>query len=299
MKLPEQFVQNIKHVHKAKGKKWLNRLPDLISECADRWDLHIHPHFDLSYSYVSPAMTRNQREVVIKLGIPDEEFNNSLEALKLFDGNGVVQLIDAVPEKGMLLMERITPGTMLALQKDDKQATRIATQVMKKIWKPAPLKCCLPTTLKREESLATLINEYPEGIGPIQLKTLEEALDIFKYMNQQMETRYLLHGDLHHYNILKASGESWVAIDPKGLIGEREYDVIQFLLNKLPEGEVASAIQNRMEIFADELNLNFQKIALWGYAHSVLATAWTVQDDGSYDEIFFKTIDVFKDIAAI
>lgn len=40
----------------------------------------------------------------------------------------------------------------------------------------------------------------------------------------------LLHGDLHHYNILQRQSE-WLAIDPKGIIGEREFEIGTFLKN--------------------------------------------------------------------
>lgn len=45
----------------------------------------------------------------------------------------------------------------------------------------------------------------------------------------------LLHGDPHHGNILAAEREPWLAIDPKGGIGEAEYGVIPFLMNHVPE----------------------------------------------------------------
>jgi streptomycin 6-kinase len=85
-----------------------------------------------------------------------------------------------------------------------------------------------------------------------------------------------------------------LAIDPKGLIGDREYDLIQFLLNKLPTANLTEVIEKRIDIFVEELNLDKKAIISWGFAHAVLATCWTVQDDGSYSEAFFDTINVFK-----
>lgn len=296
IQLPDQWIQNIEHVHKEEGKRWLKRLPERIRECEKRWQLKVMDPFELSYNFVAPAKGTDGNEYVLKLGFPDEDFKTSVKALSLFKGNGMVQVIDGDPNEGMILMERITPGTPLALLEDDMEATQIAADLMRRLWKPASKTCDLPTTKKREKSLADLYRNYPDGIGPINGQTLEEALNVFKSMNQIMENPYLLHGDLHHYNMLKAGEEQWIAIDPKGLIGDREYDVIQFLLNQLPENHKTLTIRKRIEIFSERLNLDSQKIALWGFAHSVLATAWTVQENGNYNETFFKTIDVFKHI---
>jgi streptomycin 6-kinase len=113
-------------------------------------------------------------------------------------------------------------------------------------------------------------------------------------MNAMPDKSYLLHGDLHHYNILTAAREPWLAIDPKGLIGDREYDVIQYLLNKLPNGDSTHVIEKRIDIFVKELNLDKKRMLSWGFAHSVLATCWTVQEDGRYNEPFFDAIHIFK-----
>lgn len=90
-----------------------------------------------------------------------------------------------------------------------------------------------------------------------------------------------------------------MAIDPKGLIGDREYDVIQYLLNKLPEDNVASVIEQRINIFTEELNLDKQKIIRWGFAHSVLANCWTVEENGRYNKAFFDAIQVFRQLANV
>ena len=42
-----------------------------------------------------------------------------------------------------------------------------------------------------------------------------------------------MHGDFHHHNIL-ASARGPLAIDPKPMLGEPEYDVPSFLWNPLP-----------------------------------------------------------------
>lgn len=292
--LPKQFVNTIKAVHKEKGEKWLAEFDGLISECENRWQMEIMPSFDLSYNFVAPAKRRDGKDLVIKLAVPSEEFHIEVEALTLFNGCGIVKVIDVDSEKGVLILERLIPGTTLALLENDEEATYIASQLMKKLWMPTPISSRIPTTAGRERELLRIIQDNPNGIGPIPIEILQEALETYTEMNRTMDQPFLLHGDLHHYNILKSTSQSWLAIDPKGLIGEREFDVIQFLLNKLPAENIAAVIDKRINIFVEELGLDRKRILSWGFAHSVLATCWTIEEGNKYNETFFKMIYTFK-----
>lgn len=295
--LPEHFIRTIKAVHKEKGEKWLAEFDSLIAECENRWQMEIMPPFDLSYNFVAPARRKNGTELVIKLVVPNEEFLVEVESLALFNGRGIVKIIDVDYEKGILILERLIPGTTLASLENDEEATYIASQVMRKLWMPVSITSRIPTTAGREQALLKIYQENQEGIGPISKGLLEEALETFTSMISTQNQPYLLHGDLHHYNILSVNNQSWLAIDPKGLVGDREYDVIQFLLNKLPKENIASFIDKRINIFVEELSLDRKRILSWGFAHSVLATCWTIEEGNKYNEAFFETIHAFKQLA--
>lgn len=293
-KLTEKFSSTIKAIHKENGERWLAELDQLIKECEARWQMNMMEPFDLSYNYVAPATLKEGTDIVVKLAIPSKEFLEEIEALKLFNGNGMVNVLDVDEKKGILLIERLIPGNTLATLEDDEKATRIAAQIMRRLWRPALDNTQISTIDTREESLEKIYEGNPDGIGPITKEMLREAIGIFKRLQNEKSKRYLLHGDLHHYNILKSGDGSWTAIDPKGLIGDREYDVIQFLLNMLRD-DLHPLIENRINILVEELNLDKQKILLWGFAHSVLANSWSLEDD-NFNPLFFKGIQVFKDI---
>ncbi len=137
--IPEKFAHDTVEVWGAEGAAWLERLPALVDACARRWELAVGPPFEpLSYNYVAPAVRADGRHVVLKLGVPREEIMTELEALRLYDGDGIVQLLEADFEQGVMLLERLLPGTMLARVADDEQATSIAAGVMRRLWRPAP-----------------------------------------------------------------------------------------------------------------------------------------------------------------
>ncbi|MDP4169060.1 MAG: aminoglycoside phosphotransferase family protein [Bacillota bacterium] len=296
IRLPEGFVSTIKNGHKDKGENWLLDLDRLISECESRWEMKIGDPFDLSFNFVAPAIRSDGTDVVVKLVVPGEEFHFEVEALRFFNGKGIAQLIDVDLDKGILILERLRPGSTLASLENDEEATYIASQVMKKLWIPAPHTSMVPTTVQMEKKLLEIHSEHKDGIGPISSEILKEAVETYGVVNGMMSNPYFLHGDLHHYNILKTGSQSWLAIDPKGLIGVREYDIIQYLLNKLPHENIVSVIEKRIEIFVEQLGLDKNMILSCGFAHSVLATTWTVQEDGCFDEKFFAGMNAFRSL---
>jgi streptomycin 6-kinase len=298
LQLSDVYTKNIKFVHKEKGQEWLENLPKLITYCEERWNLKVlDASFELSYNFVAAAVFADGRELVLKLSLPSQDFLYELEALKLFNHHNrkMVQLLDYDEEKGIILLKRLKPGQMLSTIDDDEVATRIAANILKELWVPAKSDSTLPTTKNRAASLIALKKENPNGLGPISASLLEEAEYFFKKMNETSTQSYLLHGDLHHYNIL-SKRNSWMLIDPQGLIGEREYDLIQYLLNKLPEEGCKEVIKKRIDIFAEELGLNKERILMWGIAHSILSTAWSVEDNENYSTSFFQGILVIKEL---
>ncbi|MFE1245067.1 aminoglycoside phosphotransferase family protein [Fictibacillus sp. NPDC058756] len=293
MRLPDKFVQILKNIHKEKADEWLSNFDEMIACYEQKWELSIHDSFDLSFNFVAPATRKNGEEVVLKAVLSDKEFRAELEVLKLMKGKGMVKLLEYDLDLGVMILERLRPGHTLAEIKDDEEAAYIASQIMKTLWVAAPKNSNMETVVDRENSLKR-IARHPNGFGPIAKEKIDEALKLFEQLNREINQPYLLHGDLHHYNILK-NGDSWTVIDPKGLIGDREYDVIQYLLNKLPETNVKETIEKRINIFVKELDLDKERVLLRGFSHAVLSTCWTIED-GNFNEKFLRTIEIFQEL---
>ena len=94
--IPDDFARTMVELHGETGVEWLNRLPSLIADCARRWSLTVLPPFEpLSYNYVAPAIRADGTDVVLKMGVPNPELLTEIKALRLYDGRGIVQLLDA------------------------------------------------------------------------------------------------------------------------------------------------------------------------------------------------------------
>lgn len=96
-----------------------------------------------------------------------------------------------------------------------------------------------------------------------------------------MGTPVLLHGDLHQHNILSAVRQPWLGIDPKGVVGEAEYEVGAFMRNRvLHASNPETLLARRLDQFADELGFDRERILGWSLAQAVLAAWWSFEDSG-------------------
>jgi len=299
MNLSPDFVKNIRQSFSLDGEKWLADLPNLLAMASRRWDLELGESLLLSYNYVCAATLKNGIEAVLKIGVPNRELTSEINTLHLYNGKGACRLLEADAEKGMLLLERLRPGTMLATLKDDDQATGIAADVMKKIHPPALQQDSFLSLRGWFDELKKLRPLFGGGTGPFPEKTFATVENLIRDLFAEDGPQLLLHGDFHHFNIL-LSERGWLVIDPKGVMGPAEYEVGPLLINPyniMPtEMEAVRRTQRRIAILTERLGFDPQRLRAWAICHSVLSSIWDMAEDGSgvesvraWTEIFLKT----------
>lgn len=290
--LPPEFIQTIQNVFQGKGRYWLASFPNLLEEATRRWGLtDIQPVPNLSYNFVAfakslsplPPLPKGEGKLVLKLGIPQKELTSEIAALRFYDGQGACRLLDADADKGMLLLERLQPGHMLATVMDDEQATRIAAKVMRQLWKPAPKQQDEFIQLKYWfDGFKRLRKRYNGETGPLPKHLVETAESLSQEFLAENKDETLLHGDFHHFNVLE-SERGWLAIDPKGVIGPKGYEVGPLLINpndrfldgSNPKGQTAK----RIAILSEMLDMERERIRNWGICHAVLSAWWSIEDN--------------------
>lgn len=198
----EHFEQNALTLGE-QGSDWLKSIPDLIKNYEQKWSLQVLEPFALNYNYVAPAILRDGSQVVLKIGFPgDREFKTETEALEIFNGNGVCKLLEVDKQGSAILIERITPGKPLSELADDAEATRILSAVIKRIHKPLPATHTLLTMEERTEAIHTYKARYKDGSGPLPMDLVDKAGALFKHLIATSGELVLVHGDLHHDNVL-------------------------------------------------------------------------------------------------
>ncbi len=280
----ENFSRRMIELHGTAGEVWLRNLPSLLEDCARRWSLTIHSHFeDLSYNYVAPATGADGVEVVLKLGVPNPELLTEIEALRLQDGRGAVKLLEADPEQGILVLERLNPGAPI-VEIPDEEATAIAAEVMGRLWRPVPAEHAFLSVSDWADGMKRLRDEFEGGTGPFPEDLVAAAERLFEELLGSMAEPVVLHGDLHHWNIVSAERQLWLSIDPKGILGEPAYEVGAWLRNPYPqllqEPHPDRIMARRVDQFAEALGFDRERIIGWGLAQAVLSGWWSYEDHG-------------------
>lgn len=278
----------IRELYAHEGQVWLNELPQLLSTYAQRWQLSLLPPFpNLTYNYVAPGIRQDGTAVVLKAGVVNPELRHEMAALQQYAGQGAVRLLTADPDNGLCLLARLQPGTSLASLPDDDAATRIAAMVMQQLWRPWPESAVtagpFPTVSRWAAGLSRLRAEFKGGVGPFPRRLVETAESLFPDLLSSSAPPVLLHGDLHHDNILLA-GDQWLAIDPKGVIGEPAYEVGALLRNfwgrDTSPAQRRHLLARRVAILCEMLGFDRQRIIGWGVAQAVLSAWWNYEDLG-------------------
>ena len=308
LNLPTKFSQTITEVFGERGREWLERLPTTLAECEQRWNLTLLPAFpNLSFNYVAPVIRADGSDAVLKAGVPHKELWTETAALRVYDGRGCARLLDADAVRGFLLLERLRPGTpltTLADETNDAKATSIAASVMRQLWRPAPTEHAFLQCHDWAQGMERMRAHFDGGVGPFPKRLVEEAETLWTELLADAAPPVLLHGDLHHDNILAADRNTdssrWLAIDPKGLVGEPAYEVGALLRNLWPERHALSdpdkMFERRVWQLAEELGFSRERVRGWAVAQSVLSAWWCIEDGG---DSWQSAISAAEQLAAI
>ena len=298
--IPDNFRRDMIVMHGEEAIAWLERLPAILANCERRWGLTIGPPFALTFNYVAPAVRADGTQVVLKVCSLTDEFPQQPEALRLVDGHGMVRLLECDPAEEIMLLERLMPGTFLRNVEDDEVSTSIAASIMRKIWCPVPEKHPFKTVQGWGKGFDRLRQYYGGGTGPFPKALLEEAETLYRELSASMAEPVLLHGDLHHENILAAEREPWLAIDPKGLVGEPAYETGAWLRNPMPQlldmPQPGRILARRIDQLAEELGFDRARLRDWGLAQAMLSAWWSMEDSG---ELSIFSINCAELLAAI
>ena len=256
----------------------VRQLSERVEERVRVWNIVVEDTLETESSFVAFGR-RGNRPVVLKvLRRPGDEWRSG-EVLDAFDGRGMVRVYEHI--EGAVLIERLSPGTplaVIALGGRDEEATLILAAVIRRMSHPVtPLEAF--ATVRDwgngfQSYLATGDNQIPTDL-------VEHAQHIYLGLCASQRGVRLLHGDLQHYNVLLDAERGWLAIDPKGVVGEVEYEIGAALRNPCERTEMfasSEAVERRIMLYEAELKLDPERALAWGFAQAVLSAIWAVED---------------------
>jgi streptomycin 6-kinase len=290
--VPKTLTENLVAIYGCMGKTWLKNLPCFLSNCEKEWQLTLMLCYDnLSFNYVAPAILSNGTQAVLKCSPPHQGFNQEIAALKHFAGSGAVKLLQENTPSGKMLLECIKPGENLEKLNYSQKGVEISIEVMHKLHKPINERSAFPNIKEWFDGFAKLRQAFSGGTGPFPTDLIARAENISKALLATMGEQVLLHGDLHYGNILYSDERGWLAIDPKGVIGEREFEIP---LPKLNESFTKKQLGNTLNDFLEITGFNRQRVLGWLFAKTVLAAWWVYEDQGSVGETFLYCAELVR-----
>jgi streptomycin 6-kinase len=279
------FTTRIIDLHGERGREWLNDLRVLISSIEEQWSIRVHePIHTLTYNYVAPATREDGTAAMLKLGVPGAHVEREAECLWRYDGQGAPYLLEHDAALGAMLLERVQPGTDIK-QLQESAAIEAAVMVMRQLHRAPISDARLPTVRDWWKGFQRLRERFSGATGPLPGQLVDEAESLYAELAASMDEPALLHGDLHHENILAAERLPWIAIDPQGVIGEPAYEVGAFLRNPMPDllnwPGLDRILQRRVAVFSELLGIDRRRIGGWGYSQAVLSAIWSLEDHAS------------------
>jgi len=258
------------------GQAWLDALPRLMTECAEQWSLEIGPPYPGSYvSLAAPVERRGGELAVLKIQYPHRESEHEAEALRVWDGDGAVRLLDSDSMRHALLIERCTPGTRLR-HEDPERALGVLVGLLPRLWKPAG-EPFTPLAAEAAGWAVGLRDQWERAGRPFAERMVDAAVETLSGLAATPAESILLHQDLHADNVLRAEREPWLVIDPKPLAGDRAFSAAP-IVRSYELGHSRDAVLGRLERITSELGLDRERARGWAMGQTL---AWAFEGDSA------------------
>lgn len=306
--LPERFLRHATREFGKKGAAWLEELPSILKRCCDKWGLTLgRPTAEIKVNYIAYVEMGHGAEAVLKVGVPHGDFSAELEALAIYEGRGINRLIDCDKTLNAMLLERLRPGEMLDSVENMREQSEIAARILCDLHAiPPPAHHTLPHFMDWMHGAfadARTCQDPARARGYIaQIPRVESMMGI---LTAPDEPQILLHGDLHHWNILSDADRGWMAIDPKGVIGASCLDVGRFINNAMGFGETAGEkrkiLLEAVAVFSAVLGENEERVFAGAFCDKIMGSSWGLKQnpdehEASSQEALKVMVEVARDV---
>lgn len=279
------------------GRQWVEGFSALLSRCVQRWQLKlldVAPPAGLPINMIYYAEGPEGEPFVLKVGHPHPELFTEMKALALYNGRGTARLIDASEELSAILMERVLPGTKLRDISNDLTRSRVRIELMDTLPIRVDANPGLPVFGQWLDHAFAGFRASPAPDSEF-LQFVEWAETLYNHFRRQDRQDYVLHGDLHHENILYDDSRGWLAIDPKGVVGPKIMEVGRYLHNFIADeiADVTSVEEASPEAIQQVLEERFtacselpgvsrRDLVAATWVDLILSTTWSMNSNHDY-----------------
>jgi len=245
----------------------------MLNHYLTRWNLISDGNLMRTHSSLILPVRQGEALAMLKIAHAEEEIRGSA-LLAYWNGAGAATVLDR--DGPALLLERATGVLSLsrmAKYGSDDEACVILCRVIKQLHEPK---------VTQPPQLVSLANWFQALLSAESLENniLSQAASVAAGLLASPQDIVILHGDIHHGNVLDFGKRGWLVIDPKGLIGERGFDYTNIFSN--PDYETAAApgaLERRLSIISDAADLNKTRLTQWIVSQSALSAVWDIDDN--------------------
>lgn len=267
--IPDDLRRTILGWAGSAGAAWLDALPAVVVALAGEWSLTVgEPYVPSGYTALALRVIRaDGAPAVLKVCCDDGEPGHEAEALRHFGGGAAVELLAYDAERHALLLERCDPGTPLLGAPDD-EATAVVAETLAALWRSPAEGHGFGTLAESAVRWAESVRRVP---GAVDAAVRDEAMTLLAWLVETPPEPVVLHGDLHPANVLRATRRPWLAIDPKGVVGDPAYDCASAIRDRVtPEN-----VRRRFAILTERLPVDPVRVRAWTLALCVESAAWS------------------------
>jgi streptomycin 6-kinase len=290
MNLNSRFASNIRDLYGEEGESWIKDLPSRLVQLAEKWDLRfLHVMPALTYNFVGLVERLSTgRTAILKMGPKRQNIEAEVQWFGCFN-KGVPKIYWCDEQQNAFLMERFEPGYSLkrfVKAGNDDTATRIICQKILDLQFHQQKQAEFTHLSELVASLSVLKNHLDD-------RTLSQAISLFRELTIDRTQDVILHGDLHHNNILY-DGSTWKVIDPHGYVGDPVFEVGTMIYNPANcfphDRSIGQVVERRLHILTEELPFDPQRIKAWAICKTVLSIAWSFEDHATIPEFEAKVL---------
>ena len=287
IEVPEELASSHRKFFGQTGRAWIDGLPDLAASLMDRWRLRPDGAAARgAMALVLPVVRADGTPAVLKLQPVFDETVGEPDALRAWNGNGAVRLLDHDAASGSMLLERLDADRSLGTVDHDLAALQILSELLARLSAvPAP------AGLRRLSDIgADLLDRVPRALtvvrDPSHRRLMRASASALEEVLPEPGDR-LVHWDLHYFNVLAPhpadEREPWLAIDPKPLAGDPGFELLAALHNRWEDAvatrDVPRAIRRRFDLMTDVLGLDRKRATGWTLARILQGQLWDVEHD--------------------
>ncbi|TCC02820.1 aminoglycoside phosphotransferase family protein [Kribbella soli] len=267
--IPAAFAQSTVAREGEAGSAWLAELPGIIEDLLARWDCTVDG--EIAYGQVGVVVPVG--DAALKVSFPHPGNDHEPDALEAWGGCGAIKLYERHDARYAMLLERAHPTTLL---EHDQDVVMIAGVLHRQLTIPAP--DGLPRLSEQADRWAEeLRKDAAELDHPLPAAVVDAALEVVDDLGRD-QPEILIHGDFHPRNILSADREPWLAVDPKGYVGDPAYDATTLLRTRAAHlfgaDDLIKVLRHELELFAEVAEIDPERIRRWSQFNMVQSAFW-------------------------